>query len=670
MKKLHKLAAAVAVAAGIALSPQANAVTATTLQPNGAGDALLFPIYYGQFENLFTITNNSGDWIQGHLRFRGATWSTELRDFDVILSPGDVFMFRLADLDGDGQWEIDQSLDTRNFQYTGMVFDCGGVQNCLETDRMLEPTVFTNVTTQQKLEAQRNVGHIEFIGEAVLHGMTHSIMNILISGNPGSWQDYVTTNGNGKGTNAWRWSAGPVGHPLCGGPGVSGGFNTTFCDHGLRDVPNQLTGTAFISIPGQVSGLAYNADALQNFRTDSLPGTHRVENYPNNVTTTVNTNVGAGTVAATGWGNALAYLTAGALPPIPFYVNSVLGPSLPAANALIVLNAIAGARTSFLDAITAATTAAANNAIAITPTQIRTAVFTYNQGGPTSRAVILHVEDASASANFEYVYGCPGSAENRRDEIVTSFNNTWGPSLADGDSDLAAAGVAASAGPTNGVLGNGDVFDQRFRLTTLAEERIANPAANWWGNSINRYGYALLPEHVDSIRDVELAIVRGGTRFFSFYFDKGGFDRTTPSTTLKSWFTAYAPTKFFYAEDIDVAAITGSCIDHNNGRVNFLSTVGKQIGIEVWDTTEIPCSGKGTISPSNANPAVLGDELSIWNIDWMKGLSAGDKNCASFKSGRTVINSNVVANPAYPLLFYTLEVDSDGRMYNMRAMQR
>jgi len=584
MKKLHKLAAAVAVAAGIALSPQANAII--QMKPNGAGDALLFPIYYGQFENLFTITNNSGDWIQGHLRFRGATWSTELRDFDVILSPGDVFVFRLADLDGDGQWEIDQSLDTKNFQYTGMVFTCQGpngeVPNCLEPSPMLEPTVFTAVTTKARLDAQRNAGHIEFIGEAVLHGMSHSTMNTLISGSPGAWQAYVTGNGNGRGTNAWKWSAAQGGFPLCP-DGVSGGHNSTFCDHGLRNVPNVLTGTVFITYPGQVSGLAYNADALVDFRTNSAAGTHRVENYVNNVP--VIANVGKGAVVA---------------------------------------------------------------------------------GGDNS--VIVHVEDASASAAFDYLYGCPGSGENRRDEVVTSFNNTWGPSLADGDSLVAAAGVVAS---NNGAVswGTGDVWDQRFRLTTLAEERVGTPAAVAGGTNQARYGYPLQPTHVDSIWEVEQAIAAAGRVFYGYYFHNGGYDRSAGTNQLKSWYMGYAPTKFFYAEDIDVSAVTGSCIDHINNRVNYLSTVGKPVGIEVWDHTETPCSGKGTISPSNANPAILGEELSIWNIEWMKSLSAGDKNCQTFTNGRVVVNAGG-ANPAYPFLLYTFELDNGGRMYNMRAMQR
>jgi len=621
MKKLHKLAAAVAVAAGIALSPQANAIE---LKPNGAGDALLFPIYYGQFENLFTITNNSGNWIQGHLRFRGATWSTELRDFDVILSPGDVFVFRLADLDGDGQWEIDQSLDTRNFQYTGMLFtdDCqgpnGAIPNCLNPSSLLEPTVFSNVTTQDRLTAQRNAGHVEFIGEAVLNGMTHAIMEALIGSNPGdTWRPYVTTNGNGRGTNAWKWSDAANSFRPC--PSAAP------CDRGLRDVPNVLTGTAFISYPGVVSALAYNADALTDFRTNTRDRTHRIENYPNRVSP----NNGV-----------------------------VVGPAL--------INTSDGA----------------NGVLAPTPTPTPPEIAAANLLLERDNSVIVHIEDASAAATYDYVYGFPGSGEQRRDEVVTSFNNTWGPSLADGDSyPLPAGNPRRTATPAI------DVWDERFRTVTVAEVRaggypnyvLLDGANNATLDSGVLLSGAPAPSggrhaHVDSIAEVETAIEEAGQVFYSYYFDKGNVDRSSgaKSYSLSSWFVGYAPTKFFYAEDIDAAAANPNFAAFVNSRVNFLSTLGKSVGLEVWNHEEVPCSGRGTISPSNANPSILGEEVSIWNITWMKGLSVGDKNCPNFTNGRVVVNAGLrtPGNPLYPFLLYTFEMSNDSKMYNMRAMQR
>ncbi|MBE9562559.1 MAG: hypothetical protein IMF12_06825, partial [Proteobacteria bacterium] len=106
MKRVNKLAASVAVALSLGVMSQANALI--ELEANSTGDALLFPVYWGDsgVENYFTIMNNDDKWIQGHLRFRGAVWCGELLDMDIILSPGDVFVFRVADLDGDGFWEV------------------------------------------------------------------------------------------------------------------------------------------------------------------------------------------------------------------------------------------------------------------------------------------------------------------------------------------------------------------------------------------------------------------------------------------------------------------------------------------------------------------------------------------------------------------------------------
>jgi len=162
--------------------------------------------------------------------------------------------------------------------------------------------------------------------------------------------------------------------------------------------------------------------------------------------------------------------------------------------------------------------------------------------------------------------------------------------------------------------------------------------------------------------------------FYSYYFDKGNVDRSSgaKSYSLSSWFVGYAPTKFFYAEDIDAAAANPNFAAFVNSRVNFLSTLGKSVGLEVWNHEEVPCSGRGTISPSNANPSILGEEVSIWNITWMKGLSVGDKNCPNFTNGRVVVNAGLrtPGNPLYPFLLYTFEMSNDSKMYNMRAMQR
>jgi len=256
-----------AVAVGITIAPQV--VATIELHSNGAGDALIFPAYDGRVENYFTISNNALAWVQGHLRFRGAAWTSELRDFDVILSPGDVLVFRIADVDGDGNWEIDQSLDTRNFQYTGQArYDCSDTTKaCMKVDYSMIPEGIDAAN----VDHQKNTGYVEFIGEAILNNMTHAIMNALVDTDrnslPVELRRHQTKYHAKRGTNAWMWADTD---------------NNWTNDRRLSDVPNVLTGTAFVTLPGDSYGIAYNAEALVNFRTNG--NTHRIDNYkPKNV---------------------------------------------------------------------------------------------------------------------------------------------------------------------------------------------------------------------------------------------------------------------------------------------------------------------------------------------------------------------------------------------------
>jgi len=623
MKKLHKLAAAVAVAAGIALSPQSQAIE---LETNGLGDALLFPVFAsgaGLYENYFTVSNSSANWIQGHLRFRGAAWSAELLDFDVILSPGDVFVFRLADVDGDGAWEVDGRLDPRNFQYTGMVFQCTTpngtvVSPCINASNLLEPNAagitqarnagITDI--EQKIAAQRTWGYVEFIGEAVLNGMTDAIMNTLIGDNPGAWRPYVTENGNGRGTNTWRWSDAQNGFRTC--PAEQ-------CDRGLSDVPSILSGTAFITMPGQVSGLAYNAEALIDFRTGGYP--HRINNYP------------------------------------PFV--------------------------------------AARN------------------------AVILHEESAARPANGtspfgDYIYGCCNAAtdENRGDEAVISFNNTWGPTLADGDDYLPTDINTGSVSLIPGLPGlAGSIANTQFAFPIVdargddAFDRIRRNEL-LYGNSGAFITNTWEPYH-NSISEVEMAIRNAsvgqndafvnlpnalrGQMFTSYYFDNDTFDKSTQTGggNLNSTFLGFFPTKFFYREVITSG--TGYLTFRgapnaqqyiNDSVVYMLRNLSKPINVSVWDINEHPCTcTNAAISPARSESCdrALGHELNVWDIDWLK-QSFTDANCPNYRAGRTEVWLRTVTSASpldqvgvsdgYPGLLYTFEMTNTGNLAHWRPMQK
>jgi hypothetical protein len=69
------------------------------------GSALIYTYYdvraqvnggLGVNDNYFTLTNTSSNWVQAHVRVRTGDKSVELLDFDIMLSPKDVFTFTLT----------------------------------------------------------------------------------------------------------------------------------------------------------------------------------------------------------------------------------------------------------------------------------------------------------------------------------------------------------------------------------------------------------------------------------------------------------------------------------------------------------------------------------------------------------------------------------------------
>ncbi|GMU46644.1 MAG: hypothetical protein AMXMBFR26_14260 [Porticoccaceae bacterium] len=95
------LAAAVATAGAVLLTSQAQAVN---VSQNGLGEVLLFP-YYTVRNNIDTninITNTSENTVIFKIRFREAHNSRDARDFNVVLSPYDVWNATVT-LSPDGQ---------------------------------------------------------------------------------------------------------------------------------------------------------------------------------------------------------------------------------------------------------------------------------------------------------------------------------------------------------------------------------------------------------------------------------------------------------------------------------------------------------------------------------------------------------------------------------------
>lgn len=633
MKKMKKLSAAVALALSMGVAAQV-AQAEMLLKHDGKGDALLFPVYNGHVENYFTISNNENKWIQGHLRFRGAAWSGELLDFDVILSPGDVFVFRLADVNGDGEWEIDQSLDPNNFAYTAKLAKCKNASSgeeqdqCMNFGKTLVPTTRDAVITNEIVNHHLNIGYVEFIGEAVLEGMTPAIMAQLLSNSPGDKQKYQTLQGNRRGVSSWSWSQ------------AAKQFDG---DMGLSDVPNALSGTAFISLPGVSQGIAYNAEAFVNFRTSmvNVPAytatgrveeAHRIDNY-----------------------RMFDDPKAGTYKPIDTDLQKVVA----------------------------------------------------------NRAVIVHDEDVSGSGTAtpykpygDYVlrfepYGNVSvtATEDRDDEARMSFQNTWGPTLADGD-DYELMGIRPTYGDPQE-----DDFDADPKL---------NPA--------DPYGYGIS----NSIAEVEEAIRRDGQTYTAYYFDGDTLSRTNlrevPATLVSQYF-AFFPTKVFWSEMYDryQAKTLSTYLD---SAVRWLLSKPKPYKLEVWDNFEreactVPPPVGGFVSPyqpggasatsvcttttrADTSPVTttttcvpvvkstqtpcftfLGHELTFFDIHSIKATFPGVSGTGldvnkDFKAGRVVIDPPSDANDPFknnlkqgwPALMYTFELGTDWSIGHWRRMQR
>jgi hypothetical protein len=481
-------------------------------------------------------------------------------------------------------------------------------------------------------------GYVEFIGEGVFReedGVSgqikipsHQLMNTLANpANAGKFanqgQRRVDTR---RGVSLWSWVDAPNAKEV-GASGTYTGYFTTVSDpdateivahesgatingnakvagttyRTAADVPNVLSGSAFIALPGQGMGIAYNAEAFVDFRT----------------TTPMNIN---------------RLVLPGGLD------RDGDGPS------------------------------------------IKHRIDNY----PPDWAVIIHDENSvgprlGVSPRGDYVYGYipegGALAEDRLDESRISFNNTWGPTLADGDDYYTPAWLtcdfSSGACPNPGEVDNWDI--------TLG---VVAKATGYW-------------DYVNSIAEVEEAIREGGQVYTSFYFDRNNYQ----DADLRSWYFALFPTKFYYGESgthwgPKPTLVSGGTSSYLNSAVAWLLNLSKPMGIEVWNTEELPlrttipdCPQSPCLPGSQASTS-LGLELNLFDIGWMKGLFADNtiSDPGAFTRGRVVLFSdwnNPALNswgnaskgdPTWPFLAYTFDIESyESNLFQIghwRSMQR
>jgi hypothetical protein len=171
------------VVAVCAFSASAHAVTGEM-----GGSSLLYTFYdirsqadggLGLTDNYFTVTNTSTDsWVQAHVRVRTGAKSIELLDFDVLLSPTDVFAF---DVYQDAGATVFASCDTKTLTDSGFTpnFDrnADGTNDCFVLDSTTFPAMLSLITTCENKTAEQALvdtrkGYVEIIGEGTIRAVT------------------------------------------------------------------------------------------------------------------------------------------------------------------------------------------------------------------------------------------------------------------------------------------------------------------------------------------------------------------------------------------------------------------------------------------------------------------------------------------------------------------
>src|SRR4030042_4282157 len=172
-----------AFAQGVGVSIETGAI-------ENAGDTVLFTYYDirttaqggpGLSDNYFTVVNTDGDeWMQAHVRVRTGQCSVELLDFDVLLSPRDVFTFDLYQ--GSTGATVFASCDEKTLVASNFNVDDAG---CYVLDSDTFPNMLSLISEcgncpdgsgaplslEQALDATR-FGYVEVIGEVELEPCT------------------------------------------------------------------------------------------------------------------------------------------------------------------------------------------------------------------------------------------------------------------------------------------------------------------------------------------------------------------------------------------------------------------------------------------------------------------------------------------------------------------
>ena len=248
MKKNSLTTAVVAGIAGVA--GLANVATAVNLNPDGLGQVLIYPYYGVNAGNatLVSVVNTTNETKAVKVRFLEALNSREVLDFNLYLSPFDVWTAAVTSSDDTGPGILSTS-DTsctvpaipasgvafRNFAYTGSFDDDG--PNTLDRTRE---------------------GHIEMIEMGVVEDTNGGAFNAATSFSDAATHVDGVPAGCARLVASWaagQWSV----DATRSAQGVA--------NEGVTGPVGGLFGAAVIADIANGTALSYNADAVDGFYT-------------------------------------------------------------------------------------------------------------------------------------------------------------------------------------------------------------------------------------------------------------------------------------------------------------------------------------------------------------------------------------------------------------------
>ncbi len=273
MKKNSLTTAIIAGVAGVA--GLAGVAQAVNLNPDGIGQVLLYPYYTtnGGNTTLFTVVNTADVGKAVKVRFLESLNSKEVLDFNVYMSPFDVWTAAVYDNAGvpgiktkDTTCVAPNKVMTeftpfRNYEFANWLPDKLGRS--------------TDAPSVAKNESRKRQGHIEVIEMGDLGGPAHTNSKHGLNG--GVWKPkdcaYFDTQWSSTAAGTWlTQSGGSVGLPNYGkglhdvyAPGS--GYVDPVTGLQFRDVGGigGIFGSAYIVNAAEGTAYSYNADAINGF---------------------------------------------------------------------------------------------------------------------------------------------------------------------------------------------------------------------------------------------------------------------------------------------------------------------------------------------------------------------------------------------------------------------